>query len=228
MTVIGGHTEVTHGLERPIIVGTALGTVDPKSYVTTSGAQIGDIVLLTKGIAIEGTSILARERGAEISSLSHSELEEATRLIFEPGISVVRDALTATKVGTVHAMHDPTEGGLASAIREMASASNVGVQIDLSRVPVLPTCRKLCEHFGIDPLGLLASGALLVAVPPQSVDTTVDILVKAGLPTNVIGKIVSPDAGCTACTKHSEPVFPLPAFDRDEITRVLCVNGSAE
>lgn len=121
----------------------------------------------------------------------------------------------------MHAMHDPTEGGLASAIRELASASNVGVRIDISKVPVISSCRKICEHFGIDPLGLLASGALLVVVPPSAKDAIVNDLLGIGIPTNVIGEIVTVDNGCTAYRKQDESTFPLPAFDKDEIAKIL-------
>ncbi len=112
ITLVGGHTEVTYGLDRPIVAGHMLGEVDPAALITTAGARIGDILLLTKGICIEGASIMARERAQDLSRLGVDEavIQRARNFLFEPGISVVRDAHIAIGAGRVHAMHDPTEG----------------------------------------------------------------------------------------------------------------------
>ncbi|MBI4306540.1 MAG: hydrogenase expression/formation protein, partial [Chloroflexi bacterium] len=112
VALIGGHTEITIGIDRPIVVGVMLGEVGPGAHVSTSGARPGDRLILTKGIAIEGTAVLARERADQLrrNGVSAEAIDRAARYLHEPGISVVRDAAIAMSAGDVHAMHDPTEG----------------------------------------------------------------------------------------------------------------------
>jgi hydrogenase expression/formation protein HypE len=124
ISVVGGHTEVTYGLNRPILVGTLIGEVQRENLVTPAAVQPGDRLLLTKGVPIEGTALLAREFPGRLRpALSEAEIETAAAYLYQPGISVVRDARIATRAGRVTAMHDPTEGGLASALWELAEAS---------------------------------------------------------------------------------------------------------
>lgn len=126
--VIGGHTEVSHGLERPIIVGSMLGEVAKDKLVKTSGAKPGDLIILTKGIVIEGTSIIAREKYRELLKRGYDEqfLERCRDFLYKPGLSVVQDALLANE-SEVHAMHDPTEGGVSAGLYEIGYASKVGM-----------------------------------------------------------------------------------------------------
>src|SRR5512136_500269 len=151
-SVVGGHTEITYRLDRPIVVGAMLGEVTRDQLVTPSGARPGDAILLTKGIAVEGTAIIAREKAHELA-LDAAFLERCRSFLTEPGISVVRDAAVAASAGRVHAMHDPTEGGLATGLHELAQASGVGLAIDEDRLPFLPETVSLCRHFGLEPLG---------------------------------------------------------------------------
>ena len=169
IALVGGHTEVTYGLPRPIAVGALLGEADKDDIVLTSGVRPGDSILLTKGVAIEGTSILAREASEALaaSGVDADVIERARGMLFSPGISVLRDAEVARSAAAVHAMHDPTEGGVATALLEMATAAGVGLTIDGDRIPVVPECAEVCAALGLDPLGLIASGALLAAVAPE-------------------------------------------------------------
>ncbi|MYA61233.1 MAG: hydrogenase expression protein [Dehalococcoidia bacterium] len=219
VTLIGGHTEITYGLDRPIAVGAMLGEVDRDSAVLSSGVQPGDSLILTKGVAVEGTSILAREaedrlaqRGVDIDTLSR-----AAGFLFEPGISVLKDARVATEAGDVHAMHDPTEGGLSGGLYELAAASGVGFDIDADSVPVLPECKLFCEVLELDPLGLIASGSLLASVAPDSADAVLGALSGEGIDAHVIG-VASDNAG--EITLHSEgSTSEFPRFSRDELAR---------
>ncbi|UCC65859.1 MAG: hypothetical protein JSV36_22485, partial [Anaerolineae bacterium] len=109
ISLAGGHTEITYGLDRPIVVGHMLGEVARDRLVTTSGAQVGDVLLLTKGIAVEATAIIAREKAEELAGrFSAGFLARCQSFLRDPGISVVRDAQAALAAGRVHAMHDPT------------------------------------------------------------------------------------------------------------------------
>ncbi len=166
-SLVGGHTEVTPAVTQPLVVGTMLGTIDKSQLVRTSGAQPGDALLLTKGIAIEGTAILGAHTVSQNAVLPTNILERARAFLTEPGISVVKAALIAVQATAVHAMHDPTEGGLATAIHELCEAAHTGAIIDADAITIYPETAALCHALDLDPLGLLASGALLVSVAPD-------------------------------------------------------------
>jgi hydrogenase expression/formation protein HypE len=221
IALVGGHTEVTYGLDRPILSGHMLGEVDPAALVTTGGAQFGDVLLLTKGICIEGASIIAREREQELRCLGVPEamIHRAKNLLFEPGISVIRDAQIAIGAGRVHAMHDPTEGGLAMAIHELATAARVGVVIERNQVPILAEASWLCQVYGLDPLGTIASGALLIATPPQDAVRIQQALQTNNIGCAAIGRIVPPSEG--VLLDDGKELRPLPQYGRDEITKIF-------
>jgi len=164
----GGHTEIVPGLARPIVVGQMLGEVARDGWLTAAQAQSGDALILTKGIAIEGTALIARERRDELRGvLSAAELQRCAGLLDTPGISVVPDARVALETGGVHALHDPTEGGVAGGLWELAQASGLGVAVHTHQLAILPECQALCRHYDLDPLGLIASGSLLIAARPD-------------------------------------------------------------
>ena len=219
VTLIGGHTEITYDLPRPIAVGAMLGEVPKERAVLTSGAQPGDSVVLTKAIAVEGTSILAREAAADLMErgVAPETVDRARDLLFSPGISVVPDAKIACDTVDVHAMHDPTEGGLSGGLVEMATAANVGLLIDADAVPVLPECREICDALGLDLLGLIASGSLLAALPPDDVPSLIDALARAGIPAHEIGAVTAPAAGLKL--QSGDDIRDLPTFPRDELAR---------
>jgi hydrogenase expression/formation protein HypE len=145
VSLVGGHTEITHGLDRPIVVGAMLGEAAHEQLVIPSGARPGDAILLTKGIAVEGTAIMAREKANELREFDAAFLERCRNFLTEPGLSVVRDAAIATSAGRVHAMHDPTEGGLATGLYELAQASGLGLMIEADAVPVYLETQALCR-----------------------------------------------------------------------------------
>jgi hydrogenase maturation factor len=221
VALVGGHTEVTAGLDRPIVVGTMLGEVDKDRLVTTGGARAGDALLLTKGVPLEGAALLARERGpeAERRGVPADAVKRARDFLRRPGISVVPEARLATAAGRVHAMHDPTEGGLATACWELAQAAGVGVRVEREQVPVLAEGRLLCDAFGLDPLGTIASGALLAAVAQEDAGAVVVACRGAGIECAQIGRVVPPEAGVTLVTAGQ--ARPMPAFARDEIARLF-------
>jgi len=219
--LIGGHNEITLGLTRPIIAGTMLGDVQRERLVTPQGARPGDALLLTRGIAIEGTAVLAREAAPKLLALgvAREAVDRAREYIVEPGISVVADALTACEAVSVHAMHDPTEGGLATALYEMAEASGTGIVVDARRINVLPETRIICEAAGINPLGLLASGALLIAVDESDAERALSALAPAGASAERIGMLVSAEHGVIMVDDNGRR--PVPQFARDEVARFL-------
>ena len=219
VSLVGGHTEVTHGLDRPLVVGTMLGEVAKERLVTTSGARPGDALLLTKGIPLEGTSIIARVRGAELAGRGYAEplLARARGLLGR--LSVVPEARLAVELAPVHAMHDPTEGGLATALWELAEAASVGLAVESERIPVLPEGRALCAEFGLDPLGTIASGALLIALAPADAGVVLHACARERIECAFIGRVLPPDAG--VCLTVGGRPRPLPQFPRDELARLL-------
>ena len=217
---VGGHTEITYGLDRPIAVGVMLGEVRKGDEVLSSGVRAGDVLLLTKGIAVEGTSILASESERELLSLGvgADTIARAQRLLFDPGISVVADARIALSAGPIHAMHDPTEGGLSGGLYELAMASGLGMEIDAGSIPILPETREICAALNLNPLGLIASGSLLAAVPPDDAPQIIAALSAAGIPAAAIGRATDAHADVTL-TDADGATIPFPAFERDEIAR---------
>lgn len=218
-THVGGHTEVTYGIDRPIVVGSMLGEVARDRLITPSGARVGDALLLTKRVAVEATSILAREKARElIGRFDLAYLRHARRFLTDPGISVVRDAQVAIGAGRVHAMHDPTEGGLATGLWEMADASGRGLEVEEAALPILPEGRALCEAFGLDPLGAIASGALLLTAPASDAPQIVAALQAEGIAAYIVGRMSDTPGvrlhGAGAAAPLHRPL-------RDEITRLF-------
>ncbi len=220
-SLCGGHTEITHALDRPSVVGHMLGVAPRDGYLTAGGARVGDRVILTKGIAVEGTALIAREKRSDLESvLSAGDLGRSAAFLHVPGISIVREARLAQEVGGVHALHDPTEGGLATGLWELAQASGVGLAIDEARIPVLPECERICRHFHLDPLGLIASGSLLISADPLQADPIVSRLKEQGVAAAAIGTVVPAGNGCVLRSAAGKE-RPLPQFARDEITRLF-------
>src|SRR5262245_2736692 len=219
VALVGGHTEVTPGLDRPIAVGTMLGEVDKERLVTTSGARPGDVLVLTKGVPVEGTSILARARDADLRARGYDDAWLARARGMLARLSVVPEARIAVELVTVHAMHDPTEGGVATALWEIADAAGVGLAVEAERIPVLPEGAALCREFGLDPLGTIASGELLLALAPTDAGIVLHALAREGIDAAFIGRVVAREAG-VVLTRGGQPKS-LPRFDQDEITRIF-------
>lgn len=184
---IGGHTEITKAVNQPIITVTGVGKVKKDAYITTAGAKPGQDVVVSKWIALEGTSIIAKEKEAELlKKYSQVFINEAKS--FGQYLSVVSEAATAVKSG-VSAMHDVTEGGIFGALWEIAEASGVGLEIDLKKLPIKQETIEICEYFGLNPYALISSGSMLMTA-----DNGYDLvrnLEKDGIKATVVGKVTS-------------------------------------
>ncbi|MBA3450792.1 MAG: hydrogenase expression protein [Chloroflexia bacterium] len=218
--LIGGHTEIVPGLVRPILVGMMLGETSRDELIEPGQAQPGDMLLLTKALAIEGSALLAKERRAELlERIGDHNLQLAEDLLRTPGISVVRDADAARRAGGVTALHDPTEGGFATAVREIATVSHAGADIDAHAIPILPETRAIADALGLDPLGMLASGALLIAARAEAVPAIKRSVEAEGIAINVVGRLTV-DRGAFAMNTPSGQ-RELPEFAVDEVAREL-------
>jgi hydrogenase maturation factor len=221
ITLGGGHTEITQGLHRPILVGQMLGEVAPNRLVRKTRIAVGDQILLTRGVAIEGTAILARQKCDQLRARVDADVvTRAARFLLEPGISVVNAALASAAVGeVVHAMHDPTEGGLATGLFELVAPAGLGLRVVRERISVFPETEMICRALSLDPLKLIASGALLIAVAPGGADAVVAAIQAAGIPVTAIGEVRPSGEGLTIVTSGMVEALTPPA--RDEIARAL-------
>ncbi len=218
VTIVGGHTEITSGIDRPILVGAMIGEVARERLVTPRGAQPGDRLLLTKGAPIEATAILAREFGERLLAsgmVDERELERARGFLYDPGISVLRDAQIAIRAGEVHAMHDPTEGGLLTALWELAEASQRSLWVDLSSAPAPPLALRICQALGVDPLAAIASGALLLAVAPADAQAVLNALLASGIDCAEIGAVLDEpgEPAVWSGAPQYRQLLPLPQRD---------------
>jgi hydrogenase expression/formation protein HypE len=187
-SIIGGHTGYSQDLSRPLVAVTALGTASGGKPVRTSGARVGDEVLVTKGIALEGTAILARDF-AEVArqlGLSEKDLEEARSLMAE--VSIVKEALVLAAKGAT-AMHDVTRGGLLETLLEISYLLGVGIEVDASRLPIAPVIGRFARTFGFDPLRMISSGTLVATVSPGQTGAAVQALKEAGVPCVEVGRV---------------------------------------
>ncbi|OPX24529.1 MAG: hypothetical protein B1H02_03275 [Candidatus Latescibacteria bacterium 4484_107] len=216
VSLCGGHTEITHGLDRPILVGQMMGEVTKERLVQSDGARPGDAILLTKGLAIEATALIAREKAGELEGKYPSEfLAHCRNYLCDPGISVVREAMIACDVAQVHAMHDPTEGGVATGLHELATASGVGMELFGDRMLLSEESRTLCGAFGLDPLGVISSGALLIVVGAGDRDRVQEAIREAGIGCAWIGNVRERSFGVRL------GAVPLPRFERDETAKLF-------
>jgi hydrogenase maturation factor len=225
VAVTGGHTEVTDAVTRPIVAGDMQGLLVARRIITAAGARPGDQLLITKAAGIEGTAILAQERARELASALPPTVVRSARLLRQrPGISVVPEAVIAARYGA-SAMHDPTEGGVRAGLHEIAFASRVRLDVDLERVPVFPPTAHVCGHYGIDPLGLIGSGALLVTVPARRVPGLLRAWARQRIAGRVIGAV---EAGRGVRARRQGRRVPFPWLTRDEIITVLTRDGGCD
>lgn len=214
ISLVGGHTEVTPGLNRVLISGAMVGEAPRDEWVSAAGARPGDQIIFTESAAIEGTFILASDREGELKSeFGAGFVERAKR--FRERLSVVSDALTAIEAGEVHAMHDPTEGGLAGGLHELADASEAGFSIQSNAISVAEETRDLSEYLGIDPIRTIGSGSLLICAPPEDSEDVVDALEREGIPAANIGEVLEDEENRKIDGKPLE--FP----EQDELWKIF-------
>lgn len=218
IAVTGGHTEVSQAVRQPIVAGDMQGVVERDGLVISSGARVGDAILLTKSAGIEGTSIIARQRAREARAvLGDRGQAAAARFHHRPGISVVAEALLAARSGAT-SMHDPTEGGVAAGLFELTTAARKRFVVDLDRIPVHPHTARLCARFGLLPLGLIGSGALLLTIPQHRMERLITALRRQGIPATQIGSVVT-GSGVRAYRSGKRVRFAW--SQRDELTKLL-------
>ena len=226
IALCGGHTEVTPAVTQPVVIGQMMGVTHKNALFTSSDACVGDALILTKGLGIEATAIIARECEAQLREKCDALfLEQAKNYLTHPGISVLKDAQIAIATGGVHAMHDVTEGGVSTAVYELATAAELGVTVYLDKLfgsPVLygDITRTLCDLFRLNPLGIISSGAMLIAAEPERAETICQALGTAGINADIIGQFMPSEHGLWL-EDATGTQQPLPVFETDEIAKLF-------
>jgi len=218
ITMVGGHTEVTSAVSQPVVVASMLGLVPRNGLVTPAGLRAGDVLLLAGSAGVEGTAVIARERGPDLLARGYSEdaVRRCAGFLHDPGISALRVAEAAVAAGGVHAMHDPTEGGVAMGLWELALASGMRLIADPAAVPLLPETQRICADLGLDPLGLISSGSMLIATGPEAADGVRAAIEATGAPCVILGRA---ESGPPAVVSPQGKAWPR--YDQDELTRAL-------
>ena len=219
ISLCGGHTEITDAVTRPVVVGMLVGTVAKSDLIDKRKMRQGDRVLLTKAVAVEGTAIIAREFKDQLIELGvpESEIEICSR--FLSGISILEEARIARSFDGVHAMHDVTEGGLATALQELSMAGNHKISVRMDKIPVFPETEKICRLLDINPIGLIGSGSLLICCRSDTTEQLMDRITAAGIDVTCIGEVLKAGRGIEALNEAGPTEWP--SFEVDEITRLF-------
>jgi hydrogenase maturation factor len=215
--VLGGHTEVAPGVAGPLVVMSGVGRARRDRVLTAGGGRPGDALVLTKAAALEGTHVLASDLAVALQGLGVAESVLSQARGFGEELSVVPEARLAVDLGAT-AMHDPTEGGVVGAIWEMAEASGCGFSVDVGAIPVREATRQVCAALGVDPLRLIASGALLIACEDGA--AMVRGLAEHGIPARQIGTLTPVDRG-RILVQGDGRRESVDSVGRDELYRVL-------
>ena len=220
VTLCGGHSEITIGISRPLTIGFMVGEVEREKMLRPENIQVGDVVALSKGLAIEATSIIAREKKSVLEREYGVEVvRRCLKYLQRPGLSVLPEARVAQQIEGIHALHDPTEGGLNAALHELAKAAGVGFEIDLEHIPIPTEAKLLCDHFNLDILSIISSGALLVCATEAACQKFVNHCHREKVAAEIIGRVVPATEGLQyhEGRKH----FPIPCPHRDEIIKIF-------
>jgi hydrogenase maturation factor/phosphoglycolate phosphatase-like HAD superfamily hydrolase len=218
ISLCGGHTEITDAVRRPVVVGMMAGTVMRRDLIEKKNMSRGDVILLTKQVAVEGMSIIAREFGALLRSngIADQEIEAAKHLLGQ--IGVLPEARIASEGRLATAMHDVTEGGVATALEELSLAGGCRIAVDKDKIPIPESTRKICNAVGIDPLGLIGSGSLLICCRQENAERLCRRIREQDIAVSPIGRVLAAGSGIEAF-EHGKPTT-WPRFAVDEITKL--------
>lgn len=189
VSIIGGHSEVTPGISHPLVTVFVMGVIQGNHYVSCRDVKVGAKIILTKSVGIEGTAILASDHKEAVYQKFGSEFIEKVDAYFDK-LSVMNEALIAFRHGGVQAMHDPTEGGVANGLHEVADASNTGFIVSERQIPISLETRQLCELFKLNALKLISSGALLIYVDEAQSQAIVNQLQRQHIDAAIIGDVI--------------------------------------
>ena len=219
IVLCGGHTEITDAVSRPVINGMLIGTIIKRNLIDKRNIRPGDSILLTKAVAVEGTAIIAREFKKKLKGLDMPETEIEKCSGFLSNISILEEAQIASRSEGISAMHDVTEGGLATALMELSVACHHRIRVDMDKIPVFPETKKICQMLNINPLGLIRSGSLLICCKKNFSENLITAIHEAGIDVTCIGEVLKEGQGVDAVKKAKRVDWPT--FEVDEITRLF-------
>lgn len=219
VTLCGGHTEITDAVSRPVVAGMMAGTVARRRLIDKRAMRPGDHLLMTKAAGVEGTAIIARELAARLRRLGMSAAEICRCRDFLDRVSIIPEARRAAATPGTTAMHDITEGGVATAVDELGAAGGCRLRVHVDRIPVYPETRRVCRLLGIDPLGLIGSGGLLICCRPGSARRLQHHLAADGIEVTRIGEVAGRGTGVEA--RRNGRAARWPRFAVDEIARLF-------
>ena len=219
IVLCGGHTEITDAVTRPVVSGMMVGIVKREDLIDKSRIEPGDLIFITKKVAVEGTAIIATEFEERLSTLGMTaiSIERSKNLLNH--ISIMTEAGIAREINGIKGMHDVTEGGAATAIKELSEACCLGFKIHLDRIPIFPETEQICGLLGINPLGLIGSGSLLIVVKKESAEELVKRIKARGVSITEIGEVTDGPAGVEAFDNGKPAEWPC--FEVDELTRLF-------
>ncbi|MDY6790617.1 MAG: HAD-IA family hydrolase [Thermodesulfobacteriota bacterium] len=219
ITLCGGHTEITDAVTRPVMTGMIAGTVSKHDLIDKKNMKPGDKVLFTKKVAVEGTAIIAGEFNIGLMKLgvTKEELEDCKQ--FVSSISILKEAEISHRFGHVSAMHDVTEGGLATALDELSIAGGHRLRVDMDKIPLFPQTEKICRLLNIDPLGLIGSGSLLICCDSNIYRDLMREIRNANIHVTCIGEVIEKGRGIEALSNNTPVKWPC--FEVDEIARLF-------
>ncbi len=222
ISLCGGHTEITEAVNQPIVVVQLTGTAARDSLIDKRNMKEGDQILMTKAVALEGTSIIARDYPDALRHLGmlEEEIQRCRQFLLDPGISILQEACIAARHQGVSAMHDVTEGGVATALQELSVAGGHRLQVIVDGIPVLPETEKLCRMLDLSPLGLIASGSCLIVCQPEIDRKLMAEIRETGIEVSHIGEVLEAGSGIRALDREGRPAR-WPRFEVDEVSRAL-------
>ncbi len=209
IVILGGHTEITDAVTKPVLSCTVIGKT--KRLIPSGGAKTGDSLIMTKYAGLEGTAIFAKDKTHKLKGVDSGTIERAGALGEQ--LSVIKEGKIAAALGA-HAMHDITEGGVLGACWEIAESAGLGVRVDCGKIPILEETKIICSKLGADPLKLISSGSMLIACDNPGEMT--EALLKEGINSAVIGSITPKERSVIADGIE----LPLKEPDTDELYRV--------
>ncbi len=215
--IIGGHTEITPVVKQPVIISTAVGRGPKNGSQSAENMKPGDYIMITKKAGMEGTGVIASDMEDELKGfLTQDEIDEAKAML--DSVSVVPEGVIAGKTGT-HGMHDVTEGGILGAVWEMCDISGLGAEVWADDIPVAEVTRKICDHFDVDVLRLISSGAMVICVPEDKKEQMEKAMEDAGVPSTYIGRVREAEYGVRMTRNGADSEVDPPYSD--EIYRVV-------
>lgn len=217
VAIIGGHTEYTSAVNRPVVSVTAVGKGEKTQLTATAGAKSGDLLVMSKWAGLEGSAIIANEKTSELEAkgMTPAEIESAVSLLDH--LSVVPEGCMAASFN-VHAMHDVTEGGIYGAVWELCQASGLGAVVYEQEIPLLAATKQICSAFALDPYRLISSGSMLMAMEEVDFRQFKEEAEKNNLLITAIGKISdNKDILVDSGTKRTTMSAP----DVDELYKVF-------